>query len=231
MRTTLLETGIYTVPEASRLTGVTSWRIRRWLKGYEFRVKHGRHRSPAVWNTQLDPIDHSMALGFLDLLEVRCVDAFVSAGVGWKTLRQVHAQARKLVKHMHPFCTNQFATDGHTIFMEERDKHGESTLWDMRDLQRVFERIIRPFLKNVEFDGAKLPSRWWPRGKSRLVALDPRRSFGQPIVFQEGIPTQVLARSVRANGSVAVVARWFDINSASVHEAVEAVEFERSLVA
>ncbi len=228
MTTTLLETGIYTVPESARLTSVTPWRIRRWLKGYEFKVKHGRHRSPAVWNTQLDAIDHAMALGFLDLLEIRCVDAFICAGVGWKTLRQVHERAKNLVGHPHPFCTNQFATDGQTIFMEVREQNDEIMLWDMRDLQRVFDRIIRPFLKDIEFDDGRIPRRWWPKGKSHLVALDPRRSFGQPIIFRDGVPTSVLARSVEANRSVEEVARWFEIHPASV---CEAVEFERSLAA
>jgi uncharacterized protein (DUF433 family) len=228
MKTQLLQTGIYTVSEAARLVNVSSRRIRRWLKGYEFKVKHGRHRSPAVWNSQLDPIDHAMALGFLDLLEIRCVDGFISAGVSWKTLRQVHDRARKLVDHSHPFCTNRFATDGQTIFMEFQERNDEVTLWDMRDVQRVFERIIRPFLKNIEFDGARVPLRWWPRGKSHQVALDPRRSFGQPIIFREGIPTQVLARSVRANDSLREVARWFEINSTSVREAVD---FEQALAA
>jgi uncharacterized protein (DUF433 family) len=228
MKIELLQTGIYTVSEASRLANVSPWRIRRWLKGYEFKVKHGRHRSPAVWNSQLDPIDHTTALGFLDLLEIRCVDAFISAGVSWKTLRQVHDRARELVGHSHPFCTNRFATDGHTIFMEFQEKNDEVTLWDMRDVQRVFERIIRPFLKDIEFDNSRVPLRWWPRGKGHQVALDPRRSFGQPIIFREGIPTQVLARSVRANDSLAEVARWFEIKSASVREAVE---FEQALAA
>lgn len=228
MKTQLLQTGIYTVSEASRLADVSQRRVRRWLRGYEFKVKHGRHRSPAVWNSQLDPINHSMALGFLDLLEIRCVDAFISAGVSWKTLRQVHDRARELVGHSHPFCTNRFATDGQTIFMEFQEKNKEVTLWDMRDVQRVFDRIIRPFLKDIEFDNAKVPFRWWPRGKNHQVALDPRRSFGQPIIFREGIPTQVLARSVRANDSVEEVARWFEINSKSVREAVD---FEEALAA
>jgi uncharacterized protein (DUF433 family) len=228
MKTQLLQTGIYTVSEACRLADVSQRRIRRWLRGYEFKVKHGRHRSPAVWNSQLAPIDHSMAFGFLDLLEIRCVDAFISAGVSWKTLREVHDRARELVGHSHPFCTNRFATDGQTIFMEFQEKNKEVTLWDMRNVQRVFERIIRPFLKDIEFDNAKVPFRWWPRGKNHQVALDPRRSFGQPIIFREGIPTQVLARSVRANDSVEEVARWFEINSKSVREAVD---FEEALAA
>lgn len=228
MKIELLQTGIYTVSEASRLAHVSPWRIRRWLKGYEFKVKHGRHRSPAVWNSQLDPIDHTLALGFLDLLEIRCVNAFISAGVSWKTLRQVYDRARDLVGHSHPFCTNRFATDGHTIFIELQEENDEVTLWDMRDVQRVFDKIIRPFLKNVEFDSSRVPLRWWPRGKGHQVALDPRRSFGQPIIFREGIPTQVLARSARANSSVDEVARWFEINSTSVREAVA---FEEALAA
>lgn len=224
----LLQIGIYTIAEASRLTGVSRARIRRWLKGYEFKVKHGRHRSPAVWNSQLQPIDHASALGFLDLLEVRAVDAFINAGVSWKTLRQVHDEARDWVGHGHPFCTNRFATDGHTIFLELRQKNHGVMLWDMRDVQRVFDRIIRPFLKNVEFDSGRVPLRWWPKGKSRRVALDPRRSFGQPIIFREGIPTQILARSTWANDSVEEVARWFEISPTSVREAVE---FERAPLA
>jgi uncharacterized protein (DUF433 family) len=225
MRTDLLQTGIYTVPEASRLAKVSRWRIRRWLKGYEFPLKHGRRQMPAVWKSQLVPLDHTMALGFLDLLEVRCVDAFISAGVSWKTLRQVHAQAQKLVRQTHPFCTNRFATDGETVFMHVRERNDEVTLWDMPDMQRVFESVIRPFLKNIEFDGGTVPCRWWPLGRNHLVALDPRRSFGQPIIFRDGVPTTVLARSLRANGSAEEVARWFEISPASVREAVE---FERA---
>src|SRR2546425_10238237 len=219
MTANLLRTGIYTVSEASRLTTVSPQRIRRWLKGYEFKVKHGRHRSPAVWNSQLEPIDHAMALGFLDLLEIRAVDAFISAGVSWKDLRRIHGEARQWLGSTHPFCTNRFATDGHTIFMELREKNHGVMLWDMRDVQRVFDKIIRPFLKNVEFDSGKVPRRWWPRGKKRQVALDPRRSFGHPIIFREGIPTKILARGARANDSIEEVARWFQISPNFVREA------------
>lgn len=224
----LLQTGIYSIPEASRLTRVSTWRIRRWLRGYEFKTKHGRQCSPAVWFSQLAPIDNGIALGFLDLLEVRCVDAMIRVGVSWKTLRQAHAKAQELIGHTHPFCTNQFMTDGQTIFMTLREKNDEKTLWDMRDLQRVFDQIIRPFLKNVEFAPGEIPARWWPMGTNRLVVLDPRRNFGQPSIFKDGIPTSVLARSVSANGSVEEVARWFEISSKSVREAIK---FEQSIAA
>jgi uncharacterized protein (DUF433 family) len=229
MATTLFQTGIYTIPEAARLSGVSPWRIRRWLRGYEFPAKHGRHRSEPVWQGQLAVIDHSMAVGFLDLIEIRCVNAFIGAGVSWKTLRLAHAHAQRALKLTHPFCTNQFKLAGHEIILEVPRNGAEPILWDVARDQPEFGRITRPFLKDLEFLEGGLPQRWWPRGQSHLVALDPQRSFGQPIVFQEGVPTATLARSVRANkGSVREVARWFEISPTSVREAVE---FERSLAA
>ena len=228
MTTTLLQTGIYTIPEAARLTGVSSWRIRRWLRGYEFKAKHGRHRSEPVWHGQLDPIDHSMAVGFLDLVEIRCVDAFIREGVSWKTLRRAHDNARQALKVSHPFCTNQFKVAGRAIILELPQEDDEAVLWDIARDQRLFGRIVRPFMKDLEFVDGELPSRWWPRGKSHLVALDPRRSFGHPIIFRDGIPTNVLARSAKANRSIQEVARWFEISPASVREAVD---YEQQLAA
>lgn len=226
--TTLLQTGIYTIPEASRLTSVSPWRIRRWLKGYEFKLKSGRHHSPAVWQGQLDPIDHKMALGFHDLLEIQCVDAFLNAGVGWKTLRQAHNQAQQILDQAHPFCSNRFATDGKDIFLELREDDGQTTVWDAAKLQRVFDRVIEPFLEDLDFGQGEAPTRWWPRGKDHYVALDPRRNFGQPSIFERGIPTRVLANSVGANGSPELVALWFE---ASLEAVQEAVEFEQQLAA
>jgi uncharacterized protein (DUF433 family) len=222
----IYQTGIYAIPEAARLTRVSPWRIRRWLRGYEFQAKHGRHRSEPVWQGQLPPLEHSMAVGFLDLIEIRCVDAFVRAGVSWKTLRVAHTRAQQALGVSHPFCTNQFKLAGREIILEIPQEDSEPMLWDIARDQREFGRITRLFLKDLEFLQGELPERWWPNGKNHLVALDPRRSFGQPIIFNEGVPTGTLARSVRANGSILQVARWFEISAASVREAVE---FERSL--
>ncbi|MDB6169078.1 MAG: hypothetical protein JWM88_1942, partial [Verrucomicrobia bacterium] len=83
----LLKTGIYSFSEASRLTGVSAARIRRWLKGYDFATKADRHHSNPVWKGQLEPIGGSLAVGFQDLIEIRFVAAFIDAGVTWKTMR------------------------------------------------------------------------------------------------------------------------------------------------
>lgn len=220
---TLLQTGIYTIPEASRLTQVSPWRIRRWLKGYEFKSKTGRHRSPAIWQGEVEPIERNMALGFHDLLEIRAVDAFLKAGVAWKTLRMAHSRAREMLNQNHPFCSNRFGTDGESIFIELR-----GAFWDAARLQRVFDRVIKPTLKNLDFVRRDEPERWWPRGREHLIALDPKRNFGQPSIFERGIPTRILANSLRANGSMEQVALWYET---TVNAVQEAVDFEQQLLA
>src|SRR5439155_21144893 len=82
-----LNAGIYTVTDAARLTRVSAGRIRRWLKGYRYKSrKKKQYSSPPLWNGQFKPIDGKLALGFLDLIEVKFVDAFLNAGVIWDTI-------------------------------------------------------------------------------------------------------------------------------------------------
>lgn len=224
----LLHSGIYSVPEASHLTGVSTWRIRRWLRGYGFRTRTGRHTSPPVWEGQLQPIAGSIALGFLDLIEVKCVNALLQTGVSWKTLRIAHGHAKRLTKNPHPFCTNRFASDGSAVFLQLSEKDGGTTVWDARELQRVFVEIIQPFLRNVEFSPTDVAIRWWPMGQDRQVVLDPLRSFGRPIVSQHAVPTATLASAVSIEHSIEVVAEWFAVTP---EEVKDAVDYENKLAA
>src|ERR1041384_2570817 len=91
---TYLNVGIYTVPEASKLTGVSRDRIRRWLRGYRSHLRKKRYS--ALWKSQLPEIDNKMALGFLDLIEVMFVGAFLDRGVSWPMIHRVREKAAKL---------------------------------------------------------------------------------------------------------------------------------------
>jgi uncharacterized protein (DUF433 family) len=224
---TYLNTGIYTVPEASRLTGVSRDRIRRWLRGYRSAIRKKKY-SP-LWEHQLPPIDNKLALGFLDLIEIKFVNAFLDKGVSWPMIHRVREKARELYPDVtHPFCTKKFATDGRQIFIDVHKETGEASLLEIANDQHVFTELTRPFLKQLEFKNGATLERWWPMGTDHQVVLDPKKNFGQPTIFKEGIPTGVLARSVKANGSVEEVARWYEISAELVQEAVD---YERQLLA
>ena len=228
MNSIYFNTGIYPVRDAAQLTGVSTGRIRRWLRGYRYRSRKKAYASPPLWHGQWEPIDHSLALGFLDLIEVRFVDAFLKAGVSWMTLRQARERAEELFKASHPFCTNRFVTDGREIFVELHRETGEPSLIEIVERQAVFAQIIKPFLRELEFTEGSGLVRWWPLGDKRHVVLDPTRNFGRPIVAQHGVPTEVLASAAKAAGSVAEVARWYEVPEVEIHDAVE---FEQRLAA
>jgi len=165
-------------------------------------------------------------LAFLDLVEIRFVDAFLNQGVTWQVLRKAAAKAQDFVGTSHPFSTRKFKTDGRHIFAELEDAKGGTSLIELLKSQHYFERVISPYLKDLEFDGDE-PSRWWPLGLNRRqIVIDPARSFGQPIIATRGIPTAVLAQAVKAHGSIAEVARWYETDVASVKAAVR---FEQRL--
>ena len=92
--------------------------------------------------------------------------------------------------------------------------------------QREFSRIVQTFLKELEFSGNDVI--WWPLGKRRQIVVDPRRNFGQPSAARSSVPTSVLARSVKTNGSVDAVIHWFEVSAGEVRDAVE---FEMRLAA
>jgi len=136
--------------------------------------------------------------------------------------------AERFPEVSHPFCTNRFVTDGREIFVELQHETSEPGLLEIVQNQKVFGEIVRPFLKEFDFGEGNILERWWPLGKDRLVAIDPRRNFSQPTIFKDGVPTKILATSLNANGSVEEVAEWFEVSPQSV---ADAAEFEQQLAA
>lgn len=222
----LLNAGLYTVPEAARLTKISTGKIRRWLKGYDFKSGERVRHSDAVWQGELKPIENKLALSFRDLLELRFVDAFIRAGVSWRTMRRAHGKARDQLLTTHPFCSNRIFTDGRSILLRQGEEDSDRALINLANDQAEFARIVAPFQKELEFSGADIV--WWPLGRKRQVVLDPKRNFGQPSVARSWVPTRVLARSATTNGSIEVVAHWFEVAPSEVRDAIE---FEARLAA
>jgi uncharacterized protein (DUF433 family) len=225
--TTFLNVGIYTVPEASKLAGVSQDRIRRWLRGYSSNRRQKTY-SP-LWKPQLPEIDGKVALGFLDLIEIKFVGVFLDRGVSWPMIHKVRQKAATVYPDTsHPFCTKHFVTDGQAIFAQVHQETGETSLLEIATDQHVFANGTAPFLKQLQFKDKTILERWWPLGMDRQIVLDPKKNFGQPTVFKEGVATRVLAKSFLGNGSFEKVARWYEIDPKSVEEAVE---YEKSLAA
>jgi len=230
--------GVYTAAEASRLTGISRGRIRRWIEGYTY-VRRGNVRTSApVLSRGPDafPDAESMTISFRDLIEIMCVSGFLEAGVRWPRLRKAYEKAGEILGIDHPFATRRFLTDGYSVLLKVDDRF----LLDLVSDQFSLFEMLRPYLKTDGLDFAdEFAARWWPMGKRTPVFIDGRLSFGQPVVTQ-GVPTLVLynaylaerrsrtgtttsdsTRQIIDQKTLAYVANWYAIASRSVRAAVE----------
>lgn len=223
----LVGKGLYTLHEAYRFTKIPTRRIVRWTRGYDYKYKGKVLSSDPIIARELSPVNGKPVLTFLDLIEIRFLDAFRSYGVSWKSIRIAAKRAAEILKHTHPFSTKRFRTEGRSIFADFVDETGDEILVDLVRNQYEFRKIVSPYLyAGLEFNEDQEPMRWWPLGRSAGVVIDPMRSFGSPIVAKVGIPTQVIMSSFKTSDSLETVADWFDIDVRSVDRAIT---YERSL--
>jgi uncharacterized protein (DUF433 family) len=218
----LVGIGLYSFPEASRLSHVRPQTIRRWVHGYRyFRYNEARVSSP-IWQSDAPATERQDGISFFDLIEVRFVAAFRSFGVPWPEIRHAAEEAREVFDTRHPFANERFTTDGRYIFLEMAKEPGHEAkdrLLQLGRSQYAFDRVIRPSLRGVEYV-EEMAARWYPLYPKRQVVLDPNKLFGQPIVEKEGVPTEVLAKSALVEGSPKRTASIFDVTLDSVESAV-----------
>ncbi|MCH8183917.1 MAG: helix-turn-helix domain-containing protein [Proteobacteria bacterium] len=225
----LVGVGLYSVPEAARLSHVSSQRIRRWIRGYRRGSNPGSRQYASIWRPDLPYIEGIVALSFRDLMEVRFVNAFRVHGVSWKIIRLAAQKAMEFLETDHPFSSRTFRTDGKRIFADFTEVSGHRKLLDLVRDQFAFPKIVEPSLyEGLEFSEGDEIVRWWPMGPNKRIILDPERSFGQPIDNESGVQAQILADAYSAEHSVERVAILFDVDERAVNDAIE---FEEELAA
>lgn len=222
MTTSLLGGGVYSFPEAARLTGLKQHRVREWFRGRP--SGPGRKR---VLSADYEPIDGEFAISFHDLIDLFVAGQLREHGVSLQLVRRVYAQMSSDLGTRHPFCRKELLTNGKAVFMKGLDAEGEEELVEVLTKQKVFPAVLEPFLQRIDYDKATiLAKRWRISGE---IVIDPAICLGKPTVGSTGVPSSVLAAAYYANSRDAdLVGDWYDVRPADV---LAAVEFERRLAA
>lgn len=207
----LVGIGIYTAAEARRYTGVASSRIRRWLSGHQIKDRTYQR----LWRPQIE-LDDSVYLGFRDLTEVRVVAAFIDAGLSPQKVRRAIEIARERYGLERPLSTNDFRTDGGSIFLILAEE-GDDRVVNVFTSQFEIKNVVEPSFKGFQFSASGEPIRWQI---SKGVVLDPERSFGQPIEESSSVPTYVLANAVKSEGSIKGAAAAYRVSVGAVRNAM-----------
>ena len=81
-------------------------------------------------------------------------------------------------------------------------------------------------LERVEHDAAGAPVRFYPftrgygRDDPKLVVIDPAVKFGRPVITGTGVPTEVIAKLIKAGESILDLAEDYRVEPAHIEEAV-----------
>jgi uncharacterized protein (DUF433 family) len=224
--TELLGVGLYSMSEASRLTGVSPQRVRRWIAGYQFRYKTvsgsktGSSR-PLIHST-IPRVGNSIALSFLELVEIRIVGAFLERGVSLQTIRRAHRRAGEKLETPHPFACRKFKTDGKRILGEGKEFGG---LLVLSNGSYAFPEILNQYLSEITFDrNTELAREWWPLGRQGGILIDPRVAFGAPVIAGTRIPVETVLDVMRSGETRESACYWFSL---SLEQVDAAIEFER----
>lgn len=205
----LVGIGLYSFAEAATYIGAPSAQLRRWMNG-------------RLWDSQLAG-SGADGIGFKDLIELRFIRALRSEGVSLAVVRRMFEVARKQLSTPYPFTSPRFRTEGKEIFLRVLDEVGDRSLVDLARRRAVIQQVVGPSIREgVELDSKGEALRWYPLKRSKVVVLDPARSFGKPILSIYGVPTVALASAVAAEGGdERRVARYFEVSLVGVRKAVQ----------
>jgi uncharacterized protein (DUF433 family) len=194
----MIGTGLYTPQDAAMLLHEQPRAVRRWAFGYGRNRKVGRVTHPPLIHTDLSPIEGQDALTFVELIELLYIRAFLRAGVSWKTVKTAANVAARMFDSKHPFALRRLYVDPKAVFAGVEESGGREALIELVGHgQHAMPSIVKPYLDELEFDVNDVANRWWPMGRTGGVVIDPKHSFGAPIVDGTGIRTATLSDAYR----------------------------------
>lgn len=192
-------------------------KIINWLYGY----KRNGKQYPSLHQSSYTEIisDESVKLAsFRDLIELLAINTFKTAGVSHNKIRVIKQRLGNEFNTNYPFTDLRLRTDGKEIYL----KITKDTLRDAASNQYSPLELLEQSLINVEFADNQ-PSQWWILGKDSHILIDPKRSFGNPIESETGIPTETLLAYSQAKGeTIASTAQAF---MATEEQVIRAIKF------
>jgi uncharacterized protein (DUF433 family) len=143
-------------------------------------------------------------------------------GVSVKAVRQAVEFAEKKLGIERLLLRPELCSEAGQIFL---DRYGE--LIDLSASgQLAMRQVLQAHLKRVTWDHQRFPVRLHPfivgeAAKPDMpIAIDPRISFGRPVVISRGISTAAIVARIDAGEAVSDVAADYELSLAELEDAV-----------
>lgn len=115
-----------------------------------------------------------------------------------------------------PLVTRTFKTTGRDVFVQA-DEHLLEV--GQRKGTQAWNDGLDPFLRDLDY-ADNVVSGWWPQGRTGHVQITPAYGFGQPVVDDTGVRTEIIRELFEAGEPLAEIAADFDIPAEHVEAAL-----------
>lgn len=219
-RSEVLEMPSYGIPEAAGCLLIPVTTLRAWFLGQHYQSAAGRRlfKPPLNIAQRTPPL-----LSFINLVEAHVLDAIRRHhGVTLQNVRKALAYLEKHFPSACPFADQRFETDGLDLFVE----HYGALINISSQGQGTMRELVAAYLRRVDRDPKGVPIRLFPYTRHRepdepkAVMIDPRVSFGRPVLVGTGIATEIIAERYKAGESIDDLADDYGRQRWEIEEAI-----------
>jgi uncharacterized protein (DUF433 family) len=213
-------TGIYTIPDISKILGYSQQKVRRYVNDYwDDNLGKKLFNETYTWKNE-----KVKAVNFYVLIELYTCFLLRGQGASAQSIMKARASMAKELKTPYPFASHKVLLAGSKILYELEDLIISAD----GSKQINLNEIIRSFAKNIEFDKNNLAARFWPKGKSSSIVIDPHHQFGQPVINGTNINAEGIFSMYESSEPIEVIGILYDITEKQV---LDAVNFYKSYAA
>lgn len=205
----------YSIAEAAQYVRVPVTTLATWVRG---RAAGTLHAEPVI----LLP-SSSRLLSFQNLVEAHVLGSIRRHhGVPLQRVRKALTFVQKKLAQPHPLITARFETDGVDLFVDELGK----LLNVSQDGQVAIRAALQASLRRVEHDADGLAARLFPfvctgdADEPKSIVVDPRISFGRPILAKTGIPASTVVGRLKAGEPLESIVSDYGITLEQVTDAI-----------
>ncbi len=197
---------MYELKDAARYARVTTQTVRNWQRQAANGCRVLAHRESGA------------ALSYLQLQELAIVATMRELRVELREIRLARDYLSERLGAEFPFAVQRVKTDGQNILMDGVEGIGNEEVQLLvvnKGGQHAWNHML--IQRFEEFDYIQdLALRWHIAGKTTPVLIDPRISFGAPMV--KGVATWVLSGRWSAGESITEIAYDFSLKEDEVRE-------------
>ncbi|MEM9219840.1 MAG: DUF433 domain-containing protein [Cyanobacteria bacterium P01_F01_bin.150] len=218
----------YPITDAARYLHIPVGTLRSWLQGRSYPTKDGQRYSSSLIQR---PHPELSQLSFTNLIEAHVLRSIRKVhGVRLDKVRNALDYLDDQFKLPHPLVRVEFQTDGVSLFVESVGRLVNVS----QDGQLAMKAVLQKLLTRVEWNEQGIATRLFPINRAipaefrheafveqpKSVLLDPRISFGRPVIVGNRIPTRAIAERYEAGESPEAIADDLGCSPSQVHDAI-----------